>query len=195
MAVIILVVTAVVSILGSALTIFVGNVINVGLRRYLLKIRQQDAKADIGELFWAFKGGRYLKVVKTMFFYNLYIFLWSLLFIIPGIIKTYEYYYVPYILAENPDIETRRVLELSKEMTDGEKMDIWVLGLSFIGWTLLGMLPCGIGVMFLNPYIWATDAELYAFSRTRSIQNSITDSNELTGLGEIVEIQQDSLQF
>jgi uncharacterized membrane protein len=132
-------------------------------------------------LFWAFKKGRYLNIVKIMFWKEVKIFLWSLLFIIPGIIKAYEYSMVPYILAENPGISSERAFELSKEMTDGEKFDIFWLGLSFIGWILLGTLACGIGVLFVEPYIHATFAELYQVMRDKVHNSGFSDYSELPG--------------
>lgn len=148
-----------------AFSIFVSNVLRVGLCRYMLEAQQ--GKTDINTLFWGFREGRYMKIVKTMFFYGLYISLWSLLFIIPGIVKSYEYFYVPYILADNPDLPTEQVLKISGDMTNGEKGQIFILTLSFIGWILLGILACGIGVLFVTPYIEATYVELYTFARWR----------------------------
>mgnify|MGYP006295230481 CR=1 FL=1 len=81
--------------------------------------------------------------------------------IIPGIIKSYAYRMVPYILAENPKIGHRRALDLSNKMTRGEKWKIFVLDLSFIGWFILGALFFGIGVFFVQPYYDATNSELY----------------------------------
>lgn len=77
----------------------------------------------------------------------------------------YCYLMVPYILAENPDMKTMEVLRLSKEMMDGQKWNAFVLGLSFLGWQLLGTLLCGIGTFFVQPYVDATFAELYAVLR------------------------------
>ena len=174
-----LIIILVVLLIGFGVSIFVINVLRVGLCRFLMETRQGNP--SIGNLFWAFRGCRYMRVVKTMFLYSLHIFLWTLLFIIPGIVKAYQYCYVPYILAENPDIESRRVLSLSRSMTYGEKSEIFILNLSFIGWSILASLACGLGGVFLNPYINATFAELYAYARERSIQQGITGPDELHG--------------
>ena len=91
----------------------------------------------------------------------------GLLFVIPGIVKSFEYTCVPYILAEHPEMDYREVLALSKQMTDGYKVEIWILGLSFIGWNLLGTLLLGIGTLFVIPYIELTNGEMYAFLRGR----------------------------
>ena len=112
---------------------------------------------------------------------NIKIFLWGLLFIIPGIIKSYEYYMVPYILAENPGIDSRRAFELSKEMTRDEKFDIFLLALSFIGWYLLGAITCGIGILFLEPYYQATFAELYQVMREKAFRFNFCNESELPG--------------
>lgn len=96
------------------------------------------------ELFFPFSKAKnfYLNIVKTQFLRSLFTVLWTLLLIVPGIVKSYEYRMIPYILAENPSISSKRAFELSKKMTDGEKMNIFVLDLSFIGWSLLGLLAC-----------------------------------------------------
>ena len=88
---------------------------------------------------------------------------------------------ITYILAENPGIDSKRAFELSKEMTDGEKFDIFWLGLSFIGWILLGTLACGIGVLFVEPYIQATFAELYQVMRDKVHNSGFSDYSELPG--------------
>ena len=159
--------------------IFIGYPVLVGMNRFFMENRISGSKIE--RLFYVFKSGNYLNVVKTMFLMNLKIFLWSLLFIIPGIIKSYQYYMIPYILAENPGIDSKRAFELSKEMTDGEKFDIFWLGLSFIGWILLGTLACGIGVLFVEPYIQATFAELYQVMRDKVHNSGFSDYSELPG--------------
>lgn len=80
---------------------------------------------------------------------------------IPVVMKTYDYYLTDYILAENPDMPWRDVLKKSKEMMRGNRWSTFVMHLSFIGWLLLGLCAFGIGVMFVDPYIQATDAQLY----------------------------------
>lgn len=159
---------------------FVSGPIIVGKNRFFMEHRAFGSKFE--RLFYAFHSGRYLNIVKTMFWHSLKIFLWSLLFIIPGIIKSYEYYMVPYILAENPEISTERAFELSKLMTKGEKWKIFVLELSFLGWIFLGMLLCcGAGVVFLQPYYEATFAELYQVMREKAHGLGFADYNDLPG--------------
>ena len=104
----------------------------------------------------------YLNVVKTMFFMNLWILLWTLLFIVPGIIKSYSYRLVPYILAENPDIDTNEALRRSEQLMSGNKWETFIYDLSFIGWYILSIFTCGIlSVFWVSPYKLSCDAELY----------------------------------
>lgn len=150
----------------SALVFFVGNVVRVGMCRYFMESRWRKASAGVDRLFFAFRGGRYWNVVKTMFLQNLFVMLWTFVFIIPGLVKAYQYYMVPYILAENPDMNWREVLDLSRDMMREQKWSVFVLDLSFMGWEILGSLLCGIGMLFVTPYIEATFAELYGVLRT-----------------------------
>lgn len=157
----------------------VSGPVIVGKNRYFMEHRAFDSRFE--RLFWAFRSGRYMNTVKIMFWREVKIFLWSLLFVIPGIIKSYEYSMVPYILAENPHISCDRAFELSRQMTKGEKWKIFVLDLSFIGWRILGVLCCCVGGIFLQPYIEATYAELYQVMREKAHGLGFSDYNELYG--------------
>ena len=151
----------VVFIIAVAVGIFVSNVVAVGKLRYFMDSAVMQQSAGIGRIFFAFGGGNYLNVVKTMFLKGLFEGLWSLLLVIPGIYKHYEYYMIPYLLADNPEMDRHEAFRLSKEMMDGNKFNTFVLELSFIGWYLLGMLLCCIGGIFVNPYYEMTFVELY----------------------------------
>ena len=143
----------------SVLAIFLLYPLQVGAQRFFVVSHYQQA--ELGELGYAFSNS-YMNVVKTMFLRQLYIFLWSLLFVIPGIIKAYEYHMVSYILAENPGIDSKEAFALSKQMMDGNKWKTFVLGLSFYGWMILSLFTCGIlAIFYVNPYMQMTLAELY----------------------------------
>ena len=146
------------SIVGYLFSIFIGNVIVVGKSRYFIK--NHDVNPELGEIFSGFKGN-YLNVVKIMFLMDLKTLLWLFLFIVPGVIKAYEYSMIPYLLAENPNLSADEAFSLSKQMTTGQKMDLFVLDLSFLGWIILGLICCGIGILFVLPYPEATNAEVY----------------------------------
>jgi len=167
-------------IAAAAYAIFVAIPLQVGKNRFFLEHRVRPS--TVGTIFWPFMKPSYLNVVKTVFLRGLFIFLWSLLLIIPGILKAYQYILVPYIMAENPDIEWRRALELSRKMTDGCKFDIFVLQISFIGWYLLGLIALVIGTLFVAPYAEATMAELYAALRVKALKSGFTSESELPGV-------------
>lgn len=115
-----------------------------------------------GRLLFAFQSGHYLDMVVAMFLKSLYQTLWTFLLIVPGIIKRYEYRMVPYLLADCPEMSRQDAFRISKEMMYGQKMDAFVLDLSFIGWHLLNACTCGLlGAFYVNPYQYATNAELF----------------------------------
>lgn len=142
------------------LGIFIGGPLEVGGRRYYINTTQGD-ESDFRVLTSVFGNDDYINVVKVMFFTKLYVFLWFLALIVPGIIKYYAYSMVPYILAEEPDMTLNEALMLSEDMTYTHKMDMFLLDVSFIGWYILGGLFFGIGQVFVNPYVDATKAYLY----------------------------------
>lgn len=140
---------------------FVSSVVEVGLCSYFIESRKTKIDAGFHQLFYGFGCGHYLNIVKSMFMKNLFIFGWTLLFVIPGIIKSYEYAMVPYLLAEQPDLHYKAALKKSRDMMDGHKFELFILQLSFIGWKLLGMLLCCVGVVFVLPYENATYTEYF----------------------------------
>lgn len=164
---------------GLAFNAFLLNPLRLGATKYFIEAARGEQKAgDIGLIGYAFGGGRYKNIVKTLFLRDLYVFLWSLLFLIPGIIKSYEYAMIPYILAERPDLETEEVFELSRRMMSGEKFDAFILGLSFIGWMFIVLLSFGLAAVFyVGPYIYMTDAELYEVLKTKIGWYSYTQGN------------------
>jgi len=172
-------------IVAAGLRIFLGYPLQIGARRYFVRSTEEDF--DYSNLTYFFKEGRYLACIKAMFLKGVYLVLWTLLLIIPGIIKGYAYRMVPYILADNPHIGSNRAIELSNAMTDGEKFDMWVLDLSFIGWYLLGTLALFIGVIFVMPYENATKAELYTVLRQKALDNGSCTHAELNMKAPIEE--------
>lgn len=140
--------------------IFVGSVLKVGQAGFFLDGLKGDT--NIKKLWSYFDyPEEYWNVVKVIFIRGLYTVLWSLLFLIPGIIKSYEYRMVPYILANNSGILANEAIQRSRKITDGHKWDIFVLDISFLGWDLLGYLLLGLGTYFVSPYREATYAKLY----------------------------------
>ena len=146
---------------GSTLSLvhfILGGVIRQGYAVYLLKQhdRQNPETRDLFSQFDRFGDGFCLA-----FFQGLFTFLWTLLFIIPGIIKTYAYAMAPFIMAERPELTARECLKASTELMEGHKSELYFLELSFIGWGLLNLLTLGIGSFWLNPYVNAAHAAFY----------------------------------
>lgn len=183
-------------ILAFVVAAFLTYPVQVGYRRFFMLNRLN--KGRFADLFSSFCS-KYMNIVKGMFTTNMIIFGWTLLFIIPGIIKAYQYFFVPFILSENPDISGKRAREISTEMTDGHKWHIFVLGLSFIGWNLLAALlsipamiaTCcfmGIGATLvyvpLGGYMAATYAELYEERREYILFTHRASAQELCGFEE-----------
>lgn len=159
------------------LRVLIGYMLEVGGRKFFIKAA--EGESNMGYLGYCFHEGRYSNVLITMLLRTIYTFLWTLLLVIPGIIKYYAYRMVPYILADNPTIGYNRAIELSNEMTQGQKWDIFVLDLSFIGWYFLGSLALLVGTLFVHPYDDATNAELYLVLRKNAIEQGLTSYEEL----------------
>ncbi len=152
-------IVAVIMLIAAVIGVFVLNPLEVGGRRFFVVSHYQ--KAELGELGYGFTHS-YGNVALAMFLRQLFTFLWSLLFVIPGIIKSYEYRMIPFILAENPETSYQDAFAMSKQMMNGNKWNAFVLDLSFIGWMILTAITCGlVGVFWVNPYKYMTDAELY----------------------------------
>lgn len=157
---IVLLIFLVAAIIGFTIGAFVFNPIEVNARRFFIFSRERPTSlTEIGYCF----SNSYFNVVKIQFMRKLFTGLWTLLFIIPGIVKGYEYRMIPYLLAENPGMPMEEAFRLSKTMMDGEKWNTFVLDLSFLGWYLLSILTFGIlAIFYVNPYHDLTNAELYA---------------------------------
>ena len=139
-----------------------------------------DISPKISDSFYGFKD--FGSALKLYFLMTLYITLWTLLFIVPGIIKTYQYSMAPYILAQNPGMSAKECLDKSKEMTEGYKFSLFLLDLSFIGWNILVMLTMGILSIWVNPYYNTTKANAYlemASNCTNNNDNIIYESSTL----------------
>ena len=145
--------------IGLVFDAFLINPVELGCRRFFK--RNLDEPAALSNLMFAFDSN-YKNIVKTMFFRDLYIVLWSMLFVIPGIVKSYEYRMIPYILSDNPEMSKNEAFAESKRLMTGNKWKTFVLDLSFILWDLASLCTCGLaGIFYVNPYKSATDAALY----------------------------------
>lgn len=157
--VIALVVALIATVIAVLLRVFLLQPLEVGCKRFFT--RNLDDNAQVKEVCFSYDHN-YMNSVKIMFFKGLYTFLWTLLFVIPGIIKSYEYKQVPYILAENPDITKEEAFARSKQMMSGNKWKAFVLDLSFLGWEILNTMTIGIlGIFYVKPYEYQTEAAFY----------------------------------
>ena len=116
---------------------------------------------DIGHLFDGYKNGQFKRIFTTYLLMYIYIVLWTLLLIVPGIIKAISYAMTPYILRDNPELQNNEAIEKSMRMMQGHKARYFFLCLTFIGWILLGILTLGIGLFWVEPYINATTVRFY----------------------------------
>ncbi len=162
-------------LIGLAIKIFVFNPLIVGGRKFFLQASRGDVNLSyFGSAF----GEGYINVVGAMFLTRLSIFLWSLLLIVPGIIKAYEYRMVPYLMIEDPTLTPSQAKELSKNMMLYEKLDVFVLDLTFILWRILSGISFGIvGIFYVNPYIEFTYAELYRKIRVKLLPPEDNNGN------------------
>ncbi len=163
--------------IGSLVTFLLTGTLTVGAARFFLNLINRT-EPGIEDLFSAFKnyGNTLVLGLLTM----LYTFLWSLLLIIPGIIKSLGYFAAPYILAEHPEIKASEALRMSEEMMKGHKKELFLLGLSFAGWFLLSILTLGIGIIFLQPYYQTTMAEFFNEISGNNYEKHINNVNPVT---------------
>lgn len=150
--------------------IFLLNPLSVGGSRFMVK--SVEDVAQVKEIAYGFDHS-YKNIVKVMFYKDLYVFLWALVFVIPGIVKMYQYYMVPYLLAEHPDLDYREALRMSRDMMKGNKWKTFVLGLSFILWDFFGAVTFFVGeVLYVQPYRQLTFAALYCELKNTTVIHS-----------------------
>jgi len=154
----VLIASGMVPILGSFASIVIAGPMILGLTIFFLNVsRNQESKIE--QLFKGFDN--FVLALKTYLWMGLFVFLWFLLFIIPGIIATYSYAMTFYILADDNSIKARDAIGMSKKMMAGNKMKLFLLNLRFFGWVLLCLLTFGIGFLWLFPYINVSQAKFY----------------------------------
>jgi uncharacterized membrane protein len=143
---------------GVIIGIILSGPLTLGLSACFLKLVKHEPFM-LENLFDGFK--RFSSSVIAQLLITIFIFLWTLLFIIPGIIASCSYSMVFYILSDNPEMSAMEALKKSKEIMMGFKWKIFCLHLSFIGWALLSIITLGIGFLWLTPYIYSSIANFY----------------------------------
>lgn len=152
---------------GVALVLFVCNLITVGIHRWLARYWLGETPS-VASLFdpWY----HYRRVMPAMALRTVYLFLWGLL-IVPGVIKSYAYSMVPYLMGEYPELSPREALALSQKMTYGHKWHLFVLDMSFFGWMLLSAITGGVvGILYVYPYIGVTHAGVYQQLKQQAVK-------------------------
>lgn len=149
---------AFIPVIGTIGALIITPVFEISLCMVYLKLTK-DEEISVGDIFNGFNMTG--KAVWLYIITGVFTFLWSLLFIIPGIIKIFSYSMAPYILADNPELTANEALTKSKEMMDGHKFDLFVLQLSFFWWYILSGITLGIASIYVLPYISATTANFY----------------------------------
>lgn len=119
----------------------------------------RGGQVEVAQLFDGFKD--YVRIFTTLLLQGVYTLLWTLLLVVPGIIKGYSYMMTSFILKDEPELKNNEAIEKSMKMMNGHKMDLFLLDLSFIGWAILSCLTLGIGFLFLTPYMNSAHAAFY----------------------------------
>lgn len=134
-------------------------------KRYMFLKQARDGQPmQLGDMFRGFQddfGGTLLIGFLT----GLFTALWSLLFVIPGIVKYYAYSMAYYVKADHPDYNWKACVDESRRLMNGHKWEKFVQDLSFIGWTIVGSLCLGVGTLWVTPYVYATEAQFYDYIR------------------------------
>lgn len=178
------------SILSVAITLvetLLLNILRVGGTRYFLKLRKNQA-TSFAEIFGDFKNKTAGNIAAVSFVKFLTCMLWTLLGIIPGIIKAYQYAAVEYVLALRPDLDSSEALDLSKNLMKGHKISLFVLDLSFIPWFILNLLTLDLpGYLYSTPYYEATYIEFFSNIREEAIEKGTITSEELPDYTETIQ--------
>lgn len=145
--------------LGWIGSLIIGLPVGYGFVILMFGVIKGVDEIDLGILFEGFQD--FSRILGTKLLQTIYTLLWSLLLVIPGIIKCYSYALTDYILKENPELRNNAAIEKSMAMMAGHKMKLFLLDLSFIGWAILCLLTLGLGLLFLQPYMQVSRAAFY----------------------------------
>ena len=148
------------NVLPGAGPIILFGPLTYGMNYLFLKISRTKQPADLSDLFKGFTddfGGTLLIGLMA----TIFSFLWGLLLVIPGIVKSFAYSMAYYIKADHPEYGWRECLDQSQAMMRGHKWKLFMLQLSFLGWLIVGALCFGIGTLWVSPYMETAKAEFY----------------------------------
>lgn len=160
-----------ISVVSVIVALCIGGCMQMGWSKFHLKL-QRNQQAKFGDLFSCFdRFGTGLCMALLM---GLFVFLWSLLLIVPGIIAFYRYAMTPWILADHPEMGAREAIRESGRIMRGNKWRLFCLQMSFFGWALLSAVTLGIGTLWLTPYMQSAYAAFYEeISQTRPLEEPL----------------------
>lgn len=169
-------IVTVLSYIAGSIVPGIGAIVITGPLTYamcyiFLKQARDGQPIDFADLLAGFKHD-FAQTLLIGLLSTLFTALWSLLFVVPGIVKAYSYSMAYYVKIDHPDYDWKACLTESRRIMNGKKMDLFIQELSFIGWILVGSLVCGIGTLWVVPYIEVSRAHFY---------ESIKDSNAVVG--------------
>lgn len=169
--------------LGGGISFGLGTILllplAVGMQLvYIMLWNREDTSVDV--MFTSAFQENYGRKLGGMLLVSIFTWLWSLLFVIPGIVKSYSYAATPYILAKYPNVTADNAIKLSMRIMDGRKLDLFVFELSFLGWQLLGVLTFGIlNILWVNPYCYTARAGFIEESIADALASGRVDASEL----------------
>lgn len=167
---------------GSLLSLLVFGPLTIGLNYFFIQNIQEKTEGLTVTTPFKKAFDNYPRKLGGSLWMSLFVFLWSLLFIIPGIIKSISYAMTPYILADCPDVKARDALKLSMRMMKGHKMEYFILSLSFIGWILLSVVTFGlVEIFYTGPYMGNTFAAYYLNRKEESINTGVVTAAQFDG--------------
>lgn len=180
-------VTFIGSMVAGAGSIFTFGAMMQGVSGYFID-QQRGKKPEFMQAFEGFND--YVNNLVTCLLQMVFLFLWSLLLLVPGIIYNYATEMVYFIRHDHPELSGTEALDYCKRLMDGYKFDLFCLNFSFIGWILLSMLTCGVGAVLLMPYIYAAKAEFYA---QLLVENG--EQSQGVGLGKDNSIEEEPFEL
>ncbi len=158
-------------VVGAAITLIISGPLSFALAYIFLKQSRDGQPINFEDLLIGFKND-FAQNLLLGLLSSIFIALWSMLFVIPGIVKSYSYSMIYYIKADHPEYNWQQCLTESRRIMNGKKMDLFIQDLSFLGWMFVGSLACGIGTLWVAPYMNASRAYFY---------ESVKNSNAVVG--------------
>jgi uncharacterized membrane protein len=176
----------IISAIASIISLIVNPALLFGFNMYALKF-SRNQEVEFNSFFDGFKYFR--KAFNTYYLRSIYTFLWSLLLIIPGIVKSIAYSQTLFILSDNTNLSAEEAIKESMKMMDGHKLEYFKLQLSFLGWVILGIFTLGIGYLWLAPYVYITNAKFYEDLKSKQSDNVSPEGVTEKPVEPVVEAQ------